>query len=273
MGEPQVARTLKVDEFGRVEQLSTADGEFVIRRVTCGNGVPGTRWIARRLAARERVALAALEGTSGVARLLSSDRLEAVPSADGRVPRPVDVLLRSWVPGRPLHRAEELPRDFFDNLDALVAVLHRAGVCHNDLHKEQNVLVGEDGLPWLVDFQLASVHPRRGRRFRARVLDDLRHVEKHRRRYTRDGRGPAEAAKGAGHGLSRRGIARFWRRGVKPVTRALWGLPGLRALVRRADSEERRPSSGPWPRWTPPRGPRNDATIDRRTGVPIVPPR
>ena len=186
---------------------------------------------------------------------LEDEELAALPCSDGRVPREREVLLRSWQVGLPLHRATHLARDFFDQLDALVQALHERGVCHNDLHKEQNIVVGDDGYPALIDFQLASVHRRCGRLFRSRVHDDLRHVQKHRRRYTRDGRGPQgahDATHGVGYGVRRTRVAWLWRRLAKPAYLVL-----TRAVLGTRDGEERRPSSGPWPEWTDPVGPRD----------------
>lgn len=249
MGEWQ-AELLKRDVFGSVERLSGPRG-LLVRRVARGGRVPLSDWIAGRLLARERRALAAAAGLEGLPTLAADAGAEALPGADGRTPPAERVLLRSWVAGEPLHRARALPTDFFDHLDALVTALHRRGVCHNDLHKEQNIVVGEDGLPYLIDFQLASLHPRGGRAFERRCQDDLRHVHKHRRRYTRDGRGPAAAGveHGLGRGLRRRGLARIWRRLGKPLYEGL-----TRGLLGTRDGEERRPSSGPWPRWTAPVG-------------------
>jgi hypothetical protein len=119
-------------------------------------------------------------------------------------------------------------------------------VCHNDLHKEQNVLVGVDGAPALIDLQLASVHERRGRVFSVRCGDDRRHVAKHARRYARAGRGPEGAglASPANLDLPRRSLAAaLWRWLVKPAYNRVGLVLGLR------DREPRRPSSGPWPRW------------------------
>jgi hypothetical protein len=88
------------------------------------------------------------------------------------------------------------------------------------------------------------------------VRDDLRHVQKHRRRYLRDGRGPADAAPGAaqgrGHGLRRGLIAGVWRRSGKPLYNWL-----TREVLHTRDGELRRPSSGPWPEWIEARGPRS----------------
>lgn len=238
MNSPQVTRLLKQDGLGRVERLECADGPRV-RRTACGGRLPGSKLFARLLLARERRALRALEGLIGVPRLAEED----TRSED---------LMRSWIEGTPLHRAPHLAQDFFEHLDELVHEIHRRGVCHNDLHKEQNILVGSDGFPYLIDFQLASLHARPGRVAESRMHDDLRHVQKHRRRYTRDGRAPAgvrgvpEAAR-----MRRSWTAGVWRRSVKPLYEWL-----TRSVFEARDGEERRPSSGPWPDWTPSLGPR-----------------
>lgn len=226
---------LKEDALGRVERIPGADGGR-IRRVACGGRLPLSGWVARALARREVRALRALEGLDGVPRLTEA-------AADG------GEVVREFLAGVPLSEAESLPLDFFDHLDALAARVHGRRVCHNDLHKEQNILVRPDGRPALVDLQLASVHAAGGRAFEARCREDLRHLQKHRRRYTRDGRGPAEQALGAGAGLRRGLIARTWRRTGKPLYNLI-----TRGLLRTRDGEARRDSSGPWPRWDPPLG-------------------
>jgi hypothetical protein len=234
--QPDLARPprlLKSDVFGRVELCDTG-----VRRVACGNGVPFTRFLARRLMSREKAALECLAGLDGIPRLLRHDE---------------NLLVRSFVPGRPLSAALALPENFFDELDALVEAVHARGICHNDLHKEQNILVGDDGRPYLLDFQLASRHASDTRAFRSRAREDLRHVEKHRRRYTRDGRGPrGERTFGRGNGNRRSLLARIWRCTGKHVYNAI-----IHTLLRKPPSEARRPSSGPWPQWTPAIEPRN----------------
>jgi hypothetical protein len=242
-------RVLKRDTFGRVELLERG-AERAVRRVACGGALPLSRWIAARLLARERRALAALAGLAGVpAELREPDWVRAAPS-DGRVPPETQVLVRSYLSGSALHQADALPADFFEHLERLVGELHARGVCHNDLHKEQNVVVGPDGRPGLIDFQLASVHPRAGAIFRSRCRDDLRHVDKHRRRYMQPGRGPAGLPPISSARPPRSALALWWRRLVKPLYNAV-----VRTFPRARDGEERRPSSGPWPRWNPPLGP------------------
>jgi len=244
---------LKRDSLGSVE-LIELDGRRFIRRLASGGRIPGSRWLARLLMRREQRVLAILgelAGLSGPAHEVNSPpTLALLPTVTGQVPAGRDVLVRPYIDGQPLHRATRLPGDFFDELDRLVLEFHRRGVCHNDLHKEQNVLVRTDGYPALIDFQLASVHTRTdSRTFRVRCREDLRHVQKHRRRYTRDGRGPSSAAapQGAAYGASRSLLASTWRRVGKPVYTVL-----TRGLFRTRDGEERRPSSGPWPEWVEP---------------------
>ena len=189
-----------------------------------------------------QIAERALERLAGLAGVPGLDHPASATDARGE-------LSREYLTGRPLHEAEQLPRDFFERLEELVRAVHARGVCHNDLHKEQNVLVGEDGRPALIDFQLASVHARRGRAFHVRTREDLRHVEKHRRRYLRAGRPKTDADRA---GRPRRSLLAWaWRRGGKPVYHLVAGLAGTR------DGEPRRPSSGPWPVWTEPVGPRS----------------
>jgi len=243
---------LKEDGLGRIERVEV-DGQRWIRRVACGGRAPLSHALARLLRRREERALTALAGLPGVPQAAPTERVRALsahPSSDGRRPDPRDVLVRTWIEGTPLHRATHLPLDFFDELARLVRAVHERGVCHNDLHKEQNVLVTPSGRPAIVDFQLASLHSRRGRAYQTRVRDDLRHVRKHLRRYVRDGRGPSElaAAVQASPRPRRSLVAGSWRRLGKPVydlaTRTIFPK----------DSEARRPSSGPWPTWGPPVG-------------------
>ena len=228
---------LKQDLLGRVVRIVTGDQDRILR-IASGSGVPFTRMIARVLCARERRALIELDGLVGVPQLDPGDLGQR------------GELLRNHLPGAPLSKASFLPRDFFDHLDRLVKRIHARGVCHNDLHKEQNILVLSDGRPALLDFQLASLHPSRGRSFGSRCAEDLRHVQKHRRRYTRDGRGTPGQAQGAGLGLKRRPLALVWRRTGKPLYNFI-----TRKILRTRDGEERRPSTGPWPTWVDSLGP------------------
>jgi RIO-like serine/threonine protein kinase len=248
-GVPQAVEILKRDALGRIELVRHADA-LAVRRVACGSRWPLSRTLARILLVRERRALDALAGIAGVARVL------------GREPRDA-ALLRSFVPGTPLCLATELPRDYFERLEELVRALHARGVCHNDLHKEANVLVGADGYPALVDFQLASVHPHGGRIFASRAREDLRHVWKHRSHYLRalGERDPLGATP-----PRRSLVAEAWRRVGKPLYNAVTRSALVRA--RRSAGEARRLATDPLPRWTAPVGPRAVTAAGSSPGAP-----
>lgn len=251
---------LKRDSFGRVELLTSGDGSLrLIRRVASGGALPLSGRIARLLLRREERALAALAGLAAVPRSVDVSGLPALPERDAQL-----TLVRSYIDGAPLHRCERLPVDFFERLEELVRELHARGVAHNDLHKEQNIVVGPDGRPALIDFQLASVHAVDSRTLASRASDDLRHVAKHRRRYLRFARvvdvsPSAELLANPPRAPRRRGVALVWRKTGKP----LYNLVTRRVLGRR-DGEERRELSGPWPVWVAAVGPREAQRMSSR---------
>jgi predicted Ser/Thr protein kinase len=165
---------LKRDVFSIIERgrLRTADGEVVavMRRI---DEVPWwTRPIARHFLARERRALR-IAGPLGIAPAV----LHAAP----------DALVRGFIDGVAMHIARpEGDAAYFRSAKAALHALHRAGICHNDLAKEQNWLRSRDGRAYLTDFQLAAHFSRRGRLFRLCAYEDLRHLLKHKRRYAPD---------------------------------------------------------------------------------------
>ena len=210
MNEPASRTVLKRDLLGtvcRIDEpaLDSRAGFICIERDT-----RDARWwlrlAARRLAAREARALAALRQVPGIPRLLQCDG---------------HCLQRSWLDGQPMHRNP--PRDpaYYRDALRLLRRLHAAGVVHNDLAKEPNWLVAPDGSPAVVDFQLAMRPRHRGWRFRAFAYDDLRHLLKHKRTYC-----PERLTARQRTILSRRSWpAAVWMRTGKPAY--LWVTRGL----------------------------------------------
>lgn len=253
-----VEQRLKRDVFGRISLVICGKDRAVCREAR-GSWIPGSRIVARHLLRRERRALRQLEHVSGVPHLRDDLREGAFDEA---FHRSGSILLRSWIPGTPLQDTTRLPLDFFDHLDRLLMSMHAAGICHNDLHKEQNLLLGEDGFPYLVDFQLSSMHGRDSRSFRSRCREDLRHAQKHRQRYLRHmearpgGRTGDPSETGAEAPIPRSWQARLWKRLVKPLYNAT-----MRRMLRWSEDEERRPREGPWPIWTAPSGNREEASL------------
>jgi predicted Ser/Thr protein kinase len=207
---------LKRDVFSTVERghLQTADGEVeaILRRI---DQVHWWSWpIARHLFHRERKALA-LAGKLGVGPVL----LFA-----GR-----RVLVRGWIDGLALHIAQPHgDAAYFRSARQALARLHRAGLTHNDLAKQQNWLRGRDGRAYLIDFQLARVFPRRNRLFRIAAYEDLRHLLKQKRRFA-----PEALTASERRVLSRKSlISRAWMAGGKPIYHAI-----TRGLFRFTDRE------------------------------------
>ena len=59
------------------------------------------------------------------------------------------------IPGRNLEELEdmmEIPQAFFDALKELVAEFHKRGLAHCDLKRAPNTLLGNDGLPYIIDW-------------------------------------------------------------------------------------------------------------------------
>ena len=135
------------------------------------------------------------------------------------------LLVRGFIDGAALHLARPVGDvAFFRSAKAALRTLHRAGVCHNDLNKEQNWLRGADGRAYLTDFQLAARFRRRGLLFRIAAYEDLRHLLKHKRRYAPDALTPAELRV-----LARKSwLTRIWMATGKQVyyavTRGLFGF-------------------------------------------------
>jgi predicted Ser/Thr protein kinase len=202
---------LKSDALGTTRLVHAGAAAYVERDTRTARS--SVRWLARRLAAREAAALAALAGVEHVPQLLAFD---------GAVVR------RTFLPGLPLHDAPPPSRAYFVRALRLLRLLHRAGVAHNDLAKEANWLVAPGERCAIVDFQLATTiagSPARTAHFRRRAYEDLRHLLKHKRTYR-----PEALTQRQRSVLARPTAAtRLWRVLVKPLylftTRRVLGWP------------------------------------------------
>ena len=165
----QNGQLLKKDLFGEVWRVETDSCTQIVRDST-----PAPWWtslLARTLLRREAEALAVLEGVDGVPQLIRYDNFR---------------LVRHFVSGEPLFHVRPSDNCYFRLAMQLLRRLHRRGVAHNDLAKEPNILVTDDGLPAFIDFQLATCSKSRGRWFRLAAREDIRHLLKHKRCYRPD---------------------------------------------------------------------------------------
>ncbi|HKL46617.1 MAG TPA: serine/threonine protein kinase [Roseovarius sp.] len=135
------------------------------------------RPVAWALARREIRALRAVQGIEGCPVLVRVDKTG---------------LLRSWTRGTPLQLARPSEALWYRDARRLLRQMRRAGVTHNDIAKPQNWLMTPDGRAAVIDFQLASVHRRRGKLFRVMAREDLRHLLKQKRAYAPHLLTPAE---------------------------------------------------------------------------------
>jgi predicted Ser/Thr protein kinase len=196
---------LKRDVFSTVERgrFRGPDGDVaaVLRRL---DQVPWWSYLpARHLFARERRALAKAHGLQVGPELLWAGR---------------QALVRGFIDGVALHLAK--PNGdvaYFRSAKQALRRLHRAGICHNDLAKEQNWLRGSDGRAYLTDFQLAACFKTRSRLFRIAAYEDLRHLLKHKRSYA-----PEALTQRERQILARKSfVASLWLKTGKRVYRAI----------------------------------------------------
>lgn len=205
---------LKRDLFSETHKGHTSDApdKAAIRRVVSAAPV-WTRPIAWVLARREIAALRAVKGIEGTPQLIEVDR---------------DGLVRTWTDGAPLHLARPSDREWYADAFRLLRAMRRAGITHNDLAKPQNWIMTPDGRAAVIDFQLASLHRRRGRLYRLMAYEDFRHLLKQMRAFA-----PKLMSPTAKRVLARRSLpSRIWMASGKKVYNLL-----TRGVFRWSDGE------------------------------------
>ncbi len=100
--------------------------------------------------------------------------------------------VHEYVEGRPLSKDRPVPDGFFAELFGLLDELHRRDIAYVDTNKPENILLGDDGRPHLIDFQISwdlNVFRRSPlHRWILRRLqqEDVYHIRKHQRRLRPD---------------------------------------------------------------------------------------
>lgn len=145
-------RTYKHDSWAATA-LYQCDQEMVVckfnRRASFW-GIP-TGWIGRRLARREYRFLKDLADQAGVPNGYNQIFAKGVWQKNA--------CAHDFVPGKPLSLFRQIEPRFFEELAELLSVMHRRRMAYVDLHKAENVLVGNDGKPYLIDFQISFRAP------------------------------------------------------------------------------------------------------------------
>ncbi|MCB1874528.1 MAG: hypothetical protein KDH88_00980 [Chromatiales bacterium] len=97
-----------------------------------------------------------------------------------------------FIEGKTLHelgKDAKLPDDFFDRLGELIRAIHERRIFYMDLNKQGNIILGDDGKPWLIDYQIC-MHFKGGglfgrwsdRIFKRLIQEDIYHLYKHKKR-------------------------------------------------------------------------------------------
>lgn len=152
-GQPfRMVEALKHDSWAATAVYRCDNGELAVckfHRQQPLAGIP-LAWLGRLLARRESHFLGQLSGIPGIPGLLGAVRCTTLLR---------HAVARQYVPGHPLGSRERVADDFFPRLEGLLAEMHARGIAYVDLHKRENVIAGDDGQPYLIDFQV-SYHAR-----------------------------------------------------------------------------------------------------------------
>jgi hypothetical protein len=181
--------TIKHDFFAATGFYASEDGgKAVLKmgRVASFWGVP-LEWTGRVLCGRE---------VRFYRKLADVPNVPAVLGLVGRTG-----FLHDYVEGRPLSKKHPVPDGFFRQLHELLAEIHRRGIAYVDTNKPENILLGDDGRPHLIDFQISwDLDSVFGDNFVTRwwlrtcQREDRYHILKHHRRLRPDEMTPEEMA-------------------------------------------------------------------------------
>lgn len=95
-----------------------------------------------------------------------------------------------YIEGRTLAETKNPPDHFFDQLLDLLKKIHNRGIVYLDMNKRSNIIIGPDGRPFLIDFQISlflNKNPIFGKNFAESLSNclkkaDLYHLLKHKRK-------------------------------------------------------------------------------------------
>ncbi len=144
------------------------------------------KWLGRRLANGEKLIMQHMADEPTMAKAFDC------VTADGQIL--THAAAHVYIEGHPLTPDDRVNDAFFPTLKGVLEKLHAKGIAYVDMNKAENVIVGEDGVPHLIDFQISFVLPSwwPGRSWPVRVVlkilqrSDIYHLMKHWIRYRAD---------------------------------------------------------------------------------------
>jgi len=182
--------TLKDDAFARTELLEKDGKKYLYKVSRLAIGPFRLQWMMNKFTAHEARIHHLLEDVHGTPVFVKQPAKNA--------------FIREFVEGRTLDRnPPPLRRDFFDEFHEIVKNIHERGVAFVDLAKKENVVVTNEGRPFLIDFQI-SIAKRKSRlpffwvwNVLVSIMQraDIYHVYKHKHRIRPDWVTPEEMRK------------------------------------------------------------------------------
>jgi hypothetical protein len=178
--EYRLVRSVKHDFFAATGFYENAMGTRVVLKISRTQefaGVP-LLWLGQWLCRREQRFYRKLQD------------IDNVPKVLGTVGQTGFVL--EYVDGHPLSKQAPVPDGLFQELQGLLEELHRRDLAYVDTNKTQNILVGSDGRPHLIDFQISWDLEDLGDWWLNRwilshlQIEDAYHILKHKRRLRPD---------------------------------------------------------------------------------------
>jgi hypothetical protein len=115
-------------------------------------GLLSMTWLGRRLALREQRVLESVKNLDGF------PRWSGPVYRSGR--RYWNAVAHDWIDGHTFKPWLPVDADFFPRLRALVAELHARDIAYVDMSKWENILIGDDGRSYLIDYQIHFRLPR-----------------------------------------------------------------------------------------------------------------
>ena len=141
-------------------------------------------------------------------------------------------MAHEWIEARTFAPDLDVDKQFFPRLHTMLTALHSRGIVYIDMSKWENILVGEDGRPYLIDFQVHLQLPRRWPlQYLRRWLEaaDLYYLHRHWLRARPDQVGPETRALWEQQPKHVRMVERLgplWR-GVRILLLRLCGVTGV----------------------------------------------
>lgn len=86
--------------------------------------------------------------------------IKGIPKVFNRIDR--FAFLMEYIHGREIRRNDNLSSTFFNALEKIISEIHSKGVVHLDLRHKGNILVNENGEPFLIDFNSSLLFKKNG---------------------------------------------------------------------------------------------------------------